>query len=1792
MAAAVDPDEGFDLRRIAVVDRGESAIRFFRVVRELAVERDVPVATIAIHAAFDAHAAWVREADVTVVVEGRAGAQLEPDALARTLVGAGADAVWIGPRATVDRSALADAAERLGLEVIGAGAAVRRRAADPTTLAEAAAEAGLSTAVAEEGRPTVAATVAADADGRVWVLDLLEGVPADDDGPTLVVTSGAPRPDGDAVDRRVGEAITALVRAIGLVGVATVDLAPTDDPRAPSIVGVRAGVSAAPLVTELTTGVDPTKLALVLAVGGHLDGDPPAVGGHAIGVQVRAEDPEVGFTPRPGSVRRLVLPAGAGVRVDAAVAEGDEIAAGVAPVVADVAAWGRTADEARARLVRALRGSVAVVGGGMANTSLLIGLLERAGAGGSGLDPATLRRRVVEGDAVPRDGQDVALVVAALEAYDVEGALEQTRFYTSAARGRPELQPEPARAVRLRHRGHRYDLRVARTGPERYSVSDGTDRVPVRLDRLDAIGRRLTIGDRTHRAVSVVDGVDHLVAVDGIAHAFRRDDGGMVRAAAPAVVVSVAVSPGDRVEPGDPLVVVESMKMESAITAEFGGWVQAVLVAENTQVDAGAPLLQVEAPPGGATPVAGDGTVRLPVPGAAPAPTAADARCLAAFGVLHEQLMGYDASEADRAGALEELIASCDELDSADPMVVAEERRLLELFADLCALSRREPDPDTAEGGAARSARDYLVEFLRAPDRAADTLPEAFRERLVRAVGHYGVTSLDRSPALDEALLWMYKGHLVLGASVPVVTALLDRRLDHLGSLRPELDPTFRSLLDRLVTATENRYDDVADRAREVRYASFDKPLLDQSRDRVFAEMAAALDELADEPATPRRAALLSQLVECPQPLAGLLTRRFGADPSLVAVLLEVLIRRFYRIRSLEDLGPCPVDGHPAVSAEYEHEGERVHLVTVYGDEAGLTAMIDGVTRHLRGVPADRSPVVELYVRWPGRLSDADTTEREVAARLADLDVERPLRRLDVVVLSPEVGPEPRGTQYFTYRQRDGRLVEEDRYRNLHPMLGKRNDLWRLQNFAIRRLPSVEDVYLFHGVAHDNPKDERLFALAEVRDLTAVRDDDGRVVALPDLERMLSECLAAIRHEQSHRPPHRRLFGNQVVLYARPSWDVPREDWTRLARRLTPATRGLGLEKTSIRIRPAEGSGLEGEGDLEIEVSALGGSGLTMRVVEPSDAPIEPLTPYGLTVAKAQRRGDVYPYELVRMITPGPDEESAFPEGTFTEHDLGADGELVPVDRPYGENTANLVVGVVRNRTAEHPEGMARVMVLGDPSRSLGSLAEPECRRILAAIDRAEEMGVPVEWFALSSGARISMTSGTENMDWISAVLRRIIEFTQRGGEINVVVTGINVGAQPYWNAEATMLMHTRGILVMMPESAMVLTGKQALDFSGGVSAEDNLGIGGFDRVMGRNGQAQYFAPDLASACTLLFRHYDHTYVAPGERFPRRAHTDDPFDRDVGDHPHPSIEGSDLRTVGDIFSDERNPERKKPFAMRSVMRAVSDQDHEPLERWRDMVDAETVIVWDAHVGGIPVAMIGIEAHAVPRRGFLPADGPATWTSGTFFPMSSKKTARAVNAASGNRPLVVMANLSGFDGSPESMRRLQLEFGAEIGRAVTNFRGPIVFCVVSRYHGGAFVVFSKALNEQVEIAAVEGSRASVIGGAPAAAVVFAREVDRRTDADPRVAALVERRADATGAEAQRLTVELARLRAEVHGEKLGEVAGEFDAIHDVERAREVGSVDRIIPGATLRPYVIDALERGMASDVGRAPGARA
>jgi acetyl-CoA carboxylase carboxyltransferase component len=626
-------------------------------------------------------------------------------------------------------------------------------------------------------------------------------------------------------------------------------------------------------------------------------------------------------------------------------------------------------------------------------------------------------------------------------------------------------------------------------------------------------------------------------------------------------------------------------------------------------------------------------------------------------------------------------------------------------------------------------------------------------------------------------------------------------------------------------------------------------------------------------------------------------------------------------------------------------------------------------------------------------------------------------------------------------------------------------------------------------------------------------------------------------------------------------------------RRLAPETGHLGLERVIVRIARLDPAAKEIRArKIELLAGNPTGGRVEWSVREPHNRPLEPARSYERRVALARARGLTYPYEIVRLFTAAADPTvqtigQPAGRGTFTEYDLEG-GRAVPIRRDPGKSTCALVMGVISTPTRKHPEGMRRVIVLSDPTLDMGALSAAECDRIVAAIDLAEREEIPVEWVAVSAGARIAMDSGTENLDATARVVRRLVTFTDRGGEVNLLLPGVNVGAQSYFDALATMGLGTRGILVMLPAASMVLTGKAALEFAGGVAAEDEVGIGGYERIMGPNGEAQYRARDLSDAYAILLEHYAVSYRAPGEPGPRRFDTRDPVDRDFTLSPYEGPEG--FEKVADVFSQEENPGRKRPFAMRSVMRAVIDVDGGYLERWRDWADAQTAIVWDCHIGGAPTTLIGIESHQLPRIGYTPNDGPNAWTAATLFPPSSKKVARALNAASNNRPAVILANLSGFDGSPESMRRGVLEMGAEIARAMVRFRGKIAFVVVTRYHGGAYVVFSRELNDGMKVAALAGSYASVIGGAAAAAVVFGRDVRKRALADPRVheaRAELEASRDAATRAASR--THLSRVIEEVTLEKQADVASEFDAVHTVERAQNVGSIQTILDPKELR-----------------------
>ena len=1695
-------------------------------------------------------------------------------------------APWSGG-AVPDLAAARKAAESIGYPLMvkatagGGGRGIRlvRSAEDleesfERASSEASKTAGDATVFLERairGGRHVEVQVVADAAGTVWTLGVRD-CSVQRRNQKVIEESASTALDAEQEKLLRGHAAE-LVRAAGYVNAGTVEFLYEPSQKLLSFLEVNTRLQVEHPVTEACTGADIVKLQLHIAAGGTLaeigPGEPPARG-HAIEARLTAEDPERDFAPAPGLIEHLALPTGPGIRVDTGVAPGDVIPPQFDSMIAKVIAWGQDRAEARARLARAIRQTSTVIQGGTTSKAFLLDLLARPEFVRGEIDTTWLDTMMAEGYAPPLR-VDLALLATAFEAYQAHERRQQDRLFTSAERGRPEVGHETRNQVDVRVGGEAYKLWVSRTRPVRYHVELDGRSAEVDVNRSGRFELRLAVAGQTFDVLSVAQGPDYLVEVDGVVHRISGGEAGLVRAPAPAMVVAISVAAGDEVAEGDVVAVVESMKLETSLRAPAAGRVAEVFADVNTQVENGAKLLRIEPADDEDVETASEGVrADLGTLGGAAAddedPAAAAADALVA---LRGLVLGFDVDEAEARRQLQRLAAARAELPADDPRLLAGEAKILQIFAAVSALwrSRRVPDESQADdeaavdAEAARNPQEFMHAYLRSRDADAEGLPESFRIKLRRTLAHYGVDGLEPSPALDPALYRIFLAHRRAASYVPVVSELLRWRLDHPGSLPGDGRDDYRRTIGQLVSATQLRHPGVGDLARQVRYRCFEAPLIAAERAEGQQRVRAELDRLSPDPDV--RAAQIDAMVAEGEPILGVFAERHHP------VMLEVMTRRYYRIRPLENVRVTERSERPLLTAEYTHDGTG-YLVIATVAEGVETAAATDLPQLIEELPADRAVLIDLYVTSQTSAEESGDPDARADRIRGKLGLIPPAVDRVAVAVRRADGEDGGWPDWFTFRGGpDGQAVEDRTQRGWHPLVAERLAVWRFSGFELTRLPAAPDVHLFRIRGREMPDDQRLMALADVRDLTVVRDDAGRVAGLPQLERILDACLDSLRSARSADRELARLDWNRIKLYVWPTVETPLIELGQVIRSLAPRTEALGLEQVMVQFRDAESR------ELMLRLSRPPGAGLTLRITDPPTEPLRELNAYTQNVIRARRRGAVYPYELVPLITRSPDQAS--PPGTFTEYDLDAGGAPVPVDREPGLNTANLVLGVVSTPTKRYPEGMRRVVLLGDPTRALGALAEPECRRVLAAIDLARQLHAPVEWYAISAGAKISMDSGTETMDWISRALRGIVEFTQAGGEINVVVTGINVGAQPYWNAEATMLMHTSGVLIMTPDSTMVLTGKQSLDYSGGVSAEDNFGIGGYDRIMGPNGEAQYWAPDLSSAVDVLLAHYEHAYVAPGERFPRPSPTSDPDDRDISSSPH---DGPEFAALGEIFDPAINPERKKPFDMRSLLTGVIDADHPPLERWADTANAASVLVLDAHLGGQPVVLIGFESKPLTRHGFWPVDGPSQFTAGTLFPRSSKKTARAINAASGNRPVVILANLSGFDGSPESLRQLQLEYGAEIGRAVVNFDGPIVFCVVSRYHGGAFVVFSATLNDNMEVAAVEGSYASVIGGAPAAAVVFAAEVRKRTAADPRVAELQAAIAEATadGVDASPLRARLESAWPAVHAEKLGQLADEFDRVHSIERAREVGSVQVIVPAARLRPYLI---ERGPA-----------
>jgi acetyl/propionyl-CoA carboxylase alpha subunit/acetyl-CoA carboxylase carboxyltransferase component len=1637
-----------------------------------------------------------------------------------------------------------------------------------------------------DGARHVEVQVIADSYGTAWALGVRD-CSIQRRNQKIIEESASPLLSPEQT-RELKTAAERLATAVGYYGACTVEFLYHPGEKFFAFLEVNTRLQVEHAITEVTTGFDLVKAQLHVAAGGRLAGERPAEWGHAVEARLNAEDPDRDFAPAPGRIQLLRWPTGPGIRVDTGVAEGDLISPDFDSMIAKLIAVGRDRTEAIARLMRALAETTVIVDGGTTNKSFLTTLLRAPEVIRATADTGWVDRTRADGHLAAADHVGIALAVAAIDGYEQAESVERTRLWESGRGGRPHVLHEPSQVRELKLGDRPFKVSVAGRAAGRYHVrieggAGETAAFDAVRERLDAHLGRLTVNRRTYRLVAAIHGPVHVVEVDGVTHRVMQDGGGVLRAQAPALVVATPAAAGTEVRAGGPVLVLESMKMETVLRAPFDARVRELLVSVGSQVGSGAPLASLEPigtedsamPPGPAVPA------DLMIP--EQAETSVAERAAAALEWLRGMVLGFDLGGEPPADMIAGYLAIRDAAVAESAPVRSAELDLATAFADIAELSSALPDAHSH-----RSLREQFHLYLQSLDVERSGLTDEFRQALERALRHYGVTELDVTAELERAVFRIFLARERYDTGVHVMRALLT---EWIAEPRPIAGA--RGLVDRLVRSLPARSPLTADMARSVAFRWFQRPEAEAARAAALAGVADELRALAVLPEGPARERRTAALVEIPEPLDDILAERVSGRWSPREPLLEVSARWHYGLQDMRSLRSFDVGGRPFVACDYnlEIQPNRASATTAVVTVGRFDELVGGgrlpadLCAQLRAAPDGRARVADLYLAW----NDApDLAQERLAAlhqALVSSGIADEVRRIVVGVTAGQGCP---GIEYFTFRRRlatgTGEFAEDALVRGVHPLVGRRLHLWRLQNFHVTRIadPTAAPaggavpggVLLYHCVAKDNPDDQRLVALAQVHLFKPERDADGRITQITGAEAVLAACGDAIgRARRDLDPAGQWLDMNHVWLDIRPVIDLAPEDLAAWQRATAPRVTQAGIEEILVQGRLASA-----DSTLRYVVTRLcyePGESVAVSLEEPPTRPLAPLNEYDQKVLRARRRGAVYPYELAGLL--------AGPHGQFTELDLRG-RELVPADRPPGHNLAGIVAGVVSTPTPLHPGGIRRVVLLGDPTKGLGALAEPECARIIAALDLAEREGVPLEWLAVSAGARISMDSGTENLDWVAAALRRIVEFTQAGGEVNVVVAGINVGGQSYWNAEATMLMHTKGILVMTPASAMVLTGKQSLDFSGGVSAEDNFGIGGYARIMGPNGQAQYWAPSLTAARDILMSHYAHTYVAKGEVVPRRAATADPVSRDIASYPH-SLPGTEFTTVGEIFSASANPDRKKPFDIRAVMRAVADQDHAALERWADMAEAETAVIADARIDGWPVCLIGIESHPVARRGFPSADGPDSLTGGTLFPLSSKKIARAINASSGNRPVVILANLSGFDGSPESMRRLQLEYGAEIGRAIVNFDGKVVFCVISRYHGGAFVVFSKALNDNMTVLAVDGSFASVIGGAPAAAVVFGRQVAARTADDPRVTAIEASLAAATEREKKaEFASMLAEVRASVRAEKLSALAAEFDTVHSIRRAVEVGSVDAIIPPSRLRPAIaahIDAWMRAAA-----------
>jgi acetyl/propionyl-CoA carboxylase alpha subunit len=419
------------------------------------------------------------------------------------------------------------------------------------------------------------------------------------------IVEEAPSPAvDDELRARLGEAAVAAARAVGYLGAGTVEFVMAPDSTY-SFLEMNTRLQVEHPVTECITGLDLVRLQILVAAGEPLPPEAlrPTITGHAIEVRLYAEDATNGFLPVTGTLREFEM--GSGVRTDAGVERGSSVSPYYDAMIAKVIAHAPTRTEAAAKLAAALRSSR--IHGVTTNRDLLVRILGEdeflAGTTDTGYlerhDPAELGAALLDSSGRRHHAAAAAL---ALQARSRAAAPVWSRL-PSGWRNNPSQRQHvvladgdgEARVDYLFGRDGAVELDVDGEAVEVTLHSAGPDLVDVSFDGVRRRYRTSLAADDAGIDVDSPLGASSFRVVPRFADPSHAIAAGSLVAPMPGSVVRVLVEAGATVAKGDPLVVLEAMKMEHTVASPAEGTVSEVRVSAGQQVDAGAVLVVVDA---------------------------------------------------------------------------------------------------------------------------------------------------------------------------------------------------------------------------------------------------------------------------------------------------------------------------------------------------------------------------------------------------------------------------------------------------------------------------------------------------------------------------------------------------------------------------------------------------------------------------------------------------------------------------------------------------------------------------------------------------------------------------------------------------------------------------------------------------------------------------------------------------------------------------------------------------------------------------------------------------------------------------------------------------------------------------------------------------------------------------------------------------------------------------------------------------------------------------------------------